>query len=353
MSAEHLPPPRAEVHLRRVLPVHRHAKRRAAGVDAPVEPLPAVAQVGGAHHAALLAAEVHPHAGVQRVGVGRIPHHAPGILDVGEPAEVAVLPGRALVRAAPHAGAVGNQHRAGVRAAHGHAVQIQQVNIAGELAVADGPGMPAIHAAGRAAHFQRRVHIVGVAGLNVDAQDAHRKGHLHLLRVGHRGEVRPVFAAVRALENLGPLGAGEHNAGVIGMEPQRPDHAALGHIHPLPAVAAVGAAIDAPLGAAKDGARVVGVDGDGPRLRGRGQPVGEQIPVGIAGRLAIESAGLGANVHDSAACHSAGLLLLCLVITMAVVLARISPDRRADVKRNPADSKGETAICQKVGCALS
>ena len=305
MGAKHLAPPRAEVHLRRVLAVHCHAKGGAARVDAGVEPLPAFAQVRRPHDAALFAAEVHAHAGVQCVGVAGITDDAARVLDVGEPVELAVLPRSSAVGAPPHARAVGDQHRLRICAPHGHAVQVQQVHVAGELAVADRPAVAAVRAARRAPHFQGRVHVVRVARLNVDSQDAHGKRHLHLLRIGHGCDVGPVLAAVLALVYLGALGAQEHDVGVVGVEPNGPDHPPLGHVHALPVVTAVGAPVDAPLRSAKDRARIVGMNGDGPSLSGRRQPIAEQIPVSIARRLPVQSAGFGANVNDSVACHDA------------------------------------------------
>ena len=58
------------------------------------------------------------------------------------------------------------------------------------------------------------------------------------------------------------------------MESNGPDHPALGHVHALPMVAAVGAAVNAPLRSAEDRARVVRMNGNCPRLRGGRQPVG-------------------------------------------------------------------------------
>ena len=74
------------------------------------------------------------------------------------------------------------------------------------------------------------------------------------------------------------------------MEPDGPNRPPLGHVHALPMVTAVGAPVNAPLRAAKDSARVVRMNGNGPGLSGRRQPIGEQIPVRIARRLSVESA---------------------------------------------------------------
>ena len=108
------------------------------------------------------------------------------------------------------------------------------------------------------------------------------------------------------------------------MEPNGPDHSPLGHVHALPVVAAVGAPVDAPLRSAKDRARIVGMNSDGPRLRSRRQPVGEQIPVSIARRLSVQSAGFGANVDDCVACHDAAS---CYCVVGLIAVAAISADR--------------------------
>src|SRR5439155_22011214 len=109
VSAEDLASARAEVNLLGSLGAEGHADGRAAGGDAAVDALPAVAEVRAAHEPALIAAEVAGDAGVERVGVHWRGPHAARVDDRAEALEVQVVPVRAAVDTPPDADPVGDE----------------------------------------------------------------------------------------------------------------------------------------------------------------------------------------------------------------------------------------------------
>src|SRR5215510_13773759 len=74
-------------------------------------------------------------------------------------------------------------------------------------------------------------------------------------------------------------------------------------MHALPVVAAILAAVDAALRADEQHFRVVRMDGNGPRLRHRGQAVRELLPVRLTGFLTIQAMGFGTGIDIRFVCH--------------------------------------------------
>ena len=310
MGAEHLPAPGAKINLLRLLGVDCYAERGAFGRSSLVEPLPGIAQVGGPQYSTLLTAEVHADAGINGVRVAGVNHDPAGVLYVGEILEVQVLPGLSAVGAAPHTGAVGDEHIAGIRGSDCHSVEVHQVNVAVKLPVDNLPGLAAVGAAGGAPHFQRRVHVIRVGSFYADAQNPRGESHLHRIRVGDGRHIIPILTAVLAPVDFAAFGAKKHDAGVGRGELDRPNNPAFRQIHSLPVVAPVNAAVHTPLGAGENRGRVLGMDGDCPDLGGRRQAPSQMFPAVGAGLFAVQPVRFGSYVDQCLGHNSASIELV-------------------------------------------
>ena len=165
---------------------------------------------------------------------------------------------------------------------------------AGIVAVGDGfPSVAAVPTGDQAAHFDGAVHILGIVGVQGQADNPLDDG------VGVHGDVGeldvfgvallPGSAAILGTADAAAVVAGVHNIRVPGMRGQGPD-IARGGIGGFPMAAAIVAAIDPGLGAGVDDGRILGMYQQGAHLRLRRQSLSDAFPmVGTVG-LAIEAA---------------------------------------------------------------
>ena len=111
------------------------------------------------------------------------------------------------------------------------------------------------------------------------------------------------------------------------MEFQRPDHPALGHVHPLPVVAPVVAAVYAPLGSGEYYIWVLGMDRNGPGLGRRGHSPSQVLPTRLAGFFPVDPAGFRADVYQRFVRHRCFLRIFSLPLSEFEVLIPFQVDR--------------------------
>ena len=152
------------------------------------------------------------------------------------------------------------------------------------------PRLAAVEAPHDAADFERGVDLVGPRGIDVEAHHAAGEGHLHPL--GQHGLVEPPprLAAVVAPVDADGGGADVEDARPRRMHEDRPHLGVLGEVEPLPALAAIHAAVGAVVRAEIDHVRIRGIDGDRVHMRVVGEALGELLPRSPAHGAAEDSA---------------------------------------------------------------
>ncbi len=222
------------------------------------------------------------HANVTRIGERR------------EPPDLQVLPGRAGIGAAEQPHAHRDEHRVGARGADTQCVRIEHAFILGialqpaaQVRVvlreihqrfgAIGPGFPAVEAAHRPAHFERRVDMIGVRRVGRQTHHAAGERHLHALRRRYR-QFAPGGAAVIAAQHTHWRCTRVHPLRLGRMDQHRPDLFAGGSRQSVPVITGVVAAID-PVGRTdEDDSRFVRVNGDRLHRQRVGQARGDTRP---------------------------------------------------------------------------
>src|SRR5712672_2160984 len=291
------------VNLPLIARIDRDAHHRRLGLDAVVEPLPALADILALVDRAVGAAEGRAQRGVQYLRVVWRGAQVAAITHRREPADIDILPMGAAVVAAEQAHPVGEEHRPRRRRA---ARQRMAVEHALDLGLADDPALvflllgkaqqvgrailpafAAVAALHRAVRLDAGIDIVRLRGIDVEPHDPARKAHVHPLRQFRIGQFLPMVAAIVAAVDAGRPVAGIDRARIVRVHRDRPDVGPLvGQRQPLPLVAAVLAAESALGGGDHHRIGRVGIDRDRMHLGIGRYAVIERVPALAAERLA-------------------------------------------------------------------
>jgi hypothetical protein len=153
------------------------------------------------------------------------------------------------------------------------------------------PAFAAVAAAHDAIGLDAAIDLVGLARIDIEPHDAAREGHMDPVRQAGIGQRPPMVAAiVAAIDTDGP-GAGIDRRPIGRMDQDRPDIGlGIGQLQPLPALAAIGAAIGSLAGAEIDHVEVVRVDCDRVHVDPVRQRIAQRLPVPFMDRQAKDAA---------------------------------------------------------------